>query len=70
MKKIKSTHLISFVLLAGLLMSLFNYGKLNPVANKDGDYLLQAISISESLPSNFQRGPVYPYILALSFKLG
>ena len=68
MKRLKSTHLISIIFVSGLLMSLFNYGKDNHLAKVQGAYLVQAIDISESyFPSNFQRGPIYPYILALSF---
>jgi len=69
MKKFKTIHLITIILLVGLLMSLFNYGKANHLAKVQGHYLKQAVEISQSyVPSYYKRGPVYPFILALSFK--
>ena len=53
------------------MLSLYNYGKPSAVTNLGGAYLIQAVELySGNLPSYYQRGPVYPYLIAILFKLG
>lgn len=69
--RIQPAHLLFIVLALGILLSLFNYGNPSGVSNIQGQYLMQALGLYEGeWPSHYARGPVYPYLLAVSFVFG
>ena len=65
------TLLPIFMFLAlAILLSLFNYGNPSIVSNIHGQYLIEATKLYEGGEPRYTRGPVYPYLLTLSFALG
>lgn len=70
MTNLNTLHLVVIILIASIILSVFNGGNPVHISNLDGKYLIKAVEFYEKGEwSFFKRGPIYTLLISLGFNI-